>query len=317
MSETERREKAVEWLLRLQSPQVNAAEVQEWIAWCDASPQNKQEFARMQAIWQQTGALPVEPLEILAPSRRPWPWAIAAGVAALAVLGALTWTQLVSQRVRTEVSFATSTGVNRDIRLPDGTNVTLAAGSRLVTQYSARMRQVSLESGEAFFKVKKDKNRPFAVHALDTTVTAVGTAFNVRAEQGVVKVAVTEGLVDVKKAGTVDSREENIRVAAGRQVTFVSINPKPVLSSIDVERTTAWREGTLEFMREPLPSVVAAVNRYAETPIALGSHLAHYNYTGTVAVDRVQEWLRGLPDIYPVEIRERDGGGVSIEVVSP
>ncbi len=123
------------------------------------------------------------------------------------------------------VVIETRTGTNRDATLPDGSQVTIAGGSRLAARYSEKERGLSLERGEAFFRVKKDARRPFVVHALDATITAVGTAFNVRAEEGAVRVAVTEGAVSVDRMESgsgqdKSSRIENIRVTAGHLVTL-------------------------------------------------------------------------------------------------
>ncbi len=338
--------RAADWLFRLRDPDVSSAEIRDWLAWCDAAPENKQEFARLQAIWQQAGAIerpPADVAALLSPvasarvdqggDRRfvlLRSWLVAASVSSVAVAG-LWWFVTQHGVSANDMTLATTTGVNRDAELPDGTKVTLAAGSRLTAHYDAAGRGIVLEQGEAFFAVKKDPGRPFVVHALDATVTAIGTAFNVRAEQGLLSVAVTEGVVDVERprasapaispqesAGEASPstapRKESVRVAAGYKITLAPGERKPTVVPVAAERAIAWRTGVLQFEREPLSSVIAAVNRYAAIPIALGNErLGRYHYTGTVAADRIEEWLRGLPDIYPVSVSEQGKAQVVIE----
>lgn len=73
-------------------------------------------------------------------------------------------------------------GNRKQIKLPDGTQVWLNAGSRLCYQgtLGPDNRTVWLE-GEAFFKVVSDASTPFTVRAKNITVRVLGTNFNVKA----------------------------------------------------------------------------------------------------------------------------------------
>jgi transmembrane sensor len=299
-------EQAADWLLRLRDPAVTPVEIAEWLAWCNASAENKTAYARMQSLWRTSSGLTER--KQYGRLRRPVVFALAASIALIALIG-LWWR--FSAAPSKEVSIAARVGVNREVSLPDGTGVTVAAGSRMATHFTETERMIVLESGEAFFKVKKDRNRPFVVHALDATVTAVGTAFNVRAEEGIVRVAVTEGSVDVSGRAA-----ESIHLSAGHEVTLASSEQKPVMAAVDSRRVTAWVGGTLRFVDEPLVSVVAAVNRYSSVPVRLADEaLGMRHYTGTVMAGRIDEWLRGLPDVFPVAIT-KDGSEVVIEPAS-
>ena len=70
----------------------------------------------------------------------------------------------------------------RSLTLPDGTKVQLNSKStRLYPQeVTGDSRSVFL-LGEANFKVKPDKKRPFIVKSNDLQITALGTEFNVSA----------------------------------------------------------------------------------------------------------------------------------------
>jgi transmembrane sensor len=314
---------AADWLLRLRNPAVTPVEIAEWLAWCNAEAENKIAFTRMQSLWQQSAGLPSfsSPLwreSVLAParvregfffSRRSL--ALAAAIL-LTMLGTAWLLFRFNSSEAPDLSITAHTGINREVVLPDGSAVTLAGGSRLATHFTNAKRDVFLETGEAYFKVEKDRSRPFVVHALEATVTAVGTAFNVRAEQGVVRVAVTEGTVDID-----GHSPENIRLRAGHEVTLARDEAMPVVVSVDVKQATAWVTGTLRFVDEPLASVVAAVNRYSSVPVTLeDARLAERRYTGTVVADRIDEWLRGLPDVFPVVVADRGAAGVSIRPVN-
>jgi transmembrane sensor len=69
------------------------------------------------------------------------------------------------------------------VQLEDGTRVTLAPGAVLQypDRFAANKREVFL-TGEAFFEVSKDKQRPFLVFSEDLITQVVGTSFTVKAQ---------------------------------------------------------------------------------------------------------------------------------------
>lgn len=71
---------------------------------------------------------------------------------------------------------------DEDIFLPDGSRVSMNSRSMLLypEQFTGKYRSVFL-IGEANFKVKANKNKPFIVKTNDFQITALGTEFNVSA----------------------------------------------------------------------------------------------------------------------------------------
>jgi transmembrane sensor len=86
-----------------------------------------------------------------------------------------------TQSPRALSEIATKNGSKTNLILPDGTKVWLNAGSRLTydSSYGTSIREVSL-SGEAFFDVVKNKEKPFIIHASSINIKVLGTEFNVR-----------------------------------------------------------------------------------------------------------------------------------------
>mgnify|MGYP001812689396 FL=1 len=93
-------------------------------------------------------------------------------------------------------SFATQYAENKEVVLPDSSEILLNADSEIT--YSSKKwdkeRNVSLE-GEAFFKVAKGKR--FTVSTDHGTVAVLGTQFNVENRKGFFEVTCFEGLVSV------------------------------------------------------------------------------------------------------------------------
>lgn len=87
--------------------------------------------------------------------------------------------------------------------LPDGSRVWLNAGSELTYKFNSNQNREVKLVGEAFFKVKSDKDHPFIVSANGMFIKALGTSFNVKAypEERKVTTTLVEGIVKIEKEG--------------------------------------------------------------------------------------------------------------------
>ncbi|MBN9299593.1 MAG: FecR family protein [Filimonas sp.] len=104
---------------------------------------------------------------------------------------------------------STKNGSRSKIELPDGTQVWLNAGSKLIYNeaYGKELREVKL-IGEAFFDVTKDAEHPFVIHANEMNIKVLGTAFNVRAypDDKRTEAALLRGLIEVSFNGRPSDR---------------------------------------------------------------------------------------------------------------
>ena len=106
--------------------------------------------------------------------------------------------------------------------LPDGTTVSLNAGSRL--KYDERFgindRIVELE-GEGYFKVAKDSKRLFTVKTSYLNVNALGTAFNIKAysDDNTIETTLVEGSVRIEEIAD-NGRKEVMVLKPNQKLTF-------------------------------------------------------------------------------------------------
>jgi transmembrane sensor len=193
-------------------------------------------------------------------------------VLALVAVGTFQW---LSERSSGWHAYATDYGFKK-IVLDDGSIVHLNTHSAIRVRLSSDHREVTLERGEALFKVAHDSSRPFDVEAAGTTVRAVGTEFSVRlrepGEQTFgrkdVEVLVKEGRVaidppkgELERTAALPASVSTL--SAGETVT-ISANRVHVekVADTDVDRKLSWTEGRLWFERQRLADVVAEFNRY-------------------------------------------------------
>ncbi len=102
---------------------------------------------------------------------------------------------------------ATKNGSNTQLKLPDGSMVWLNAGSKLNYEKinETGLREVYL-TGEAFFDIVKNPERPFIIHTSSIDIKVLGTKFNVKAypDDKTVETSLIRGSVEV----TVKNRPE-------------------------------------------------------------------------------------------------------------
>lgn len=97
-----------------------------------------------------------------------------------------------------QLCFETTT-VSKSIVLSDGSTVYLSPNSILKypKNFSGEQRNVSLERGNAFFEITKDKQHPFVIKSKDFTTKVLGTSFHICLSKLKSSVLVLTGKVNV------------------------------------------------------------------------------------------------------------------------
>ncbi len=209
----------------------------------------------------------------------------------------------------------TPAGGTLKIVLTDGSAVDISGQSSLRTVFTRRIRTSTLEQGEAFFRVARDVTRPFVVRAGSTSVTAVGTAFNVRRSGERVVVSVVEGAV---KVSSTDRAQDDAVAAknlnAGQQLTIGARDTEPTIVTIDTSTIAGWRDGHLRYLNEPLSSVIVDIKRYTGREIELAEPaIGDLRITGTVLEHNLDGWLASLEETFPVHAARLPDGSIKIE----
>jgi ferric-dicitrate binding protein FerR (iron transport regulator) len=111
-----------------------------------------------------------------------WSMSLSAVIAVMVIISIFVWNPLCHSSDGMRM-IATKEGSRTKITLPDGSEVWLNSGSRLIYPKDfdcLSTREVTLD-GEAYFKVKHDTNHPFIIHTDYLDIKDLGTVFNVKA----------------------------------------------------------------------------------------------------------------------------------------
>ncbi len=173
-------------------------ELDRWLA---KSPAHLIAYWRMEAAWESAQRLAAvdEPMRPTSqngsPTSRIHPGKIAAAIALVAALSAGALTQV---RAPAEKVYATPVGGQMTIKLADGSEIQLNTNSKLRLSPDPTRRLATLEKGEAYFTIRHDPKKPFALTAAGHLVTDLGTKFSVHAENGRLEVALIEGMARIE-----------------------------------------------------------------------------------------------------------------------
>jgi transmembrane sensor len=333
------RRDASECYLALLDEQLPAERWKAWTEWLEQSPEHQDAFDRVGRVWSvmdRLGTLELPSPEDLSadnddaavapdamvapvePAKRPWAKVALAASFLLAAVTLATWRPWPTLFPGRE-SYATQRGEIVTHTLADGSRVTLAGGSVLESLYSKRERRITFVEGTGYFEVARDADRPFVVRARGGTVAAIGTEFDVANDEDGFTVTVTRGLVQVTAGdppmrGSAGSADANVTVLGlGEQVSCTEASGLGAVRQVDSEASVSWRRGVLTFVDEPLPRAIDTLNRYARPRIYYRpEELRDFSVSGTVTIDRADEWLRGLEKGYPVTIQAAEAGSVLI-----
>lgn len=280
------------------------------------SPEELREFREYEKFWKQVHKPSEEVLESLRSfksmvnsRKRRRVWSFVSAVSAAAVVCAAVIYGIHSGKSEGEIP-ATAiqeyvvnvpAGGRTDIALPDGTKVMLNAGSRLTytSEFNKSSRDVTL-SGEGYFEVAHDKDRPFNVNTSKCTVTVLGTKFDISAyeQDEETFTALVEG---------------SIRFKAGDEETLVSPGELVCVSKngltkevVDVRDYYGWTSGIIKYNNITFSSLLKRLEREYDTDFiledkSLGDRTIRVSFSKDDSVDTI---LKVLSDILPISIHK-------------
>ncbi len=215
--------------------------------------------------------------------------------------------------VLSQKDFVATTGKGEQvtISLPDGTQVTLNAESRLsynLSNFNSDERRVTFD-GEGYFCVAKNPSSPFSISAKGLKVSVLGTSFNLRARSAdnTAELFLEEGRV----------RFQSLKTG---QSVILSPNQKAILDqihgSVTIEESSyttdasAWRRGELVFRNVPFAEVLEEIEEVYHVSIVIETESMDYQddlFTGVLSRTNINEVLEVIEHSYHLKVTLKDG----------
>ena len=190
-------------------------------------------------------------------------------------------------------------------RLPDGTTVTLNAGSKLYypESFTNEHRIVQLE-GEAFFDVTHNPEKPFFVEFNDSEVKVLGTSFNIRAyqEEQTSAVSVATGKVSFK------SQDDELILLPMQMGVQNHQTSEMTKKKVDQLEAFGWTEKILYFNHTTFDKVIKDLERWYGVNFEInGDFTPLGTFSGEFRNESLNQVLQGLAHIYHFDFKiEKD-----------
>lgn len=195
----------------------------------------------------------------------------------------------------------TSKGEKLTIRLPDKSIVVLNSSSRLEypASFSTEHRILKF-SGEAYFEVVNDKNRPFIIQSNQFSTQVKGTSFAVKKDEhkNTIDVSVVTGLVEVFYHNEIGDKKE-VEVKAQQMVSFNSTINKFEKKPLDFNEMVAWKDGILHFQNADFNEIMKKLENWYGVNITVSKSLdRRRDFSGQFENESLEMVLKGIGFVY-------------------
>ena len=181
------------------------------------------------------------------------------------------------------------------LELADGTKVWLNAKSELryPVHFGSEGRHVYLK-GEGYFEVTRDEQRPFRVHLEQSTVTVLGTCFNISAyeDESAVYTTLVSGSVEFNS----DVNGQRVVLKPGLQSVMDSHSGDIRVKDVDVDLYKAWVDGRFAFRFMDLETIVRQLQRWYDFDIMWrDADVKGQEFRGVIQKDsRIEDVLKAI-----------------------
>ncbi len=218
--------------------------------------------------------------------------------------------QTTSPVIREEYfTMQTPKGSNYRLALADGTQVWLngASSIRFPNVFLGKEREVSI-TGEVYFEVARNKEKPFIVKTKEMKVQVLGTSFNISAyeEESVTRTTLVEGSVKVL------TQKDSAILKPGQEASIRKEKKYLHTEDVNIDQTLAWKNGTFRFKDTDIKTIMREVSRWYDVEVEFVGK-ADQHFTGIISRDAtVEEFLLFLQETEAI-LFKIDGKKIIVE----
>ena len=292
----DRREAALDWLVRTNDPDFDAWD--EFTAWLEADPTNADAYhALVESEERMRPFVEATPVaDVVVPQRKRPRLAIAAGIAALAAAS----TAIVAPRMMA-VEYSTGPGEVRIVSLGGQDKLVMNGSTRLELAGFDR-RTVRLAQGQVLLRLNDPGQDKIELLSGDLKLVDVGTVFEVARDGQDTRVVVSEGAVVADPGGA------GLKLMPGQRLDTTDGAAVLQAGPADISSVGSFERGQLSYVDEPLGNVVDDLRRSTGIDISASTAISARRFSGTLSVAEVKRDPNSLAPLLGVSV-ERSGQG--------
>lgn len=175
-------------------------------------------------------------------------------------------------------TLATPRGGQYQLILPDGSRVWLNAASSITypTSFIGNERKVKI-TGEAYFEIARNADKPFRVEAEGREILVLGTSFNVKAyaDDPLMKTTLISGAIKVS----------NLVLKPGQQDCIDKQTDKTTVKGSNTDNVIAWVHGQLSLQGDDLPTLMRDISRWYNVNVKFEGKVPQSSFVGRIDRD--------------------------------
>lgn len=178
-------------------------------------------------------------------------------------------------------TITTPKGGQYQLTLSDGSRVWLNAASSLhfPAAFSGKERKVEL-TGEGYFEVAHNKEKPFIVTANNMNVQVLGTRFNINAysDENSIKTTLLEGSVRISKGNTTRI------MIPGDQASMDNLTGEiTIKKDADLDEAVAWKNGKFIFQSADIKSIMRQLEKWYDVNVVYERNVTNEEFVGSIS----------------------------------
>ncbi len=177
-------------------------------------------------------------------------------------------------------TIGTPRGRQFQLVLEDGTKVWLNAESSIhfPIVFGKKERLVEI-TGEVYFEVAKNPDRPFTVSVKGMQVQVLGTHFNINSynDEESIKTTLLEGAVKVFKDGDIKL------LSPGQQANLYNTGEMSLLKSVNTGEIIAWKNDQFSFDNTDVKNLARQLTRWYDVEMEMPQNINPVTFTGTIS----------------------------------
>ena len=255
--------------------ELTQAEEREFLSWLSEKPGNERHFEETKMIWEQARKIQrsFSPdvneawehfLDKVGPAGHksfyPLAYKWIVGIAASLLLMASVAYLIISKGP--PVRYAADDDRKFDIELPDGSIIWLNRNSEITFNENKSSRNVAL-TGEAYFEINPDSERPFTINTNELTTLVAGTSFNIDATgKRLINVTVLSG-----KVLLFNNEKDSVYLTKGEVGSF-DLSSKSLAGKFNTDPNfLSWKTGILTFDDTPMQRVIDLLEKHFDVSL--------------------------------------------------
>ncbi len=204
------------------------------------------------------------------------------------------------------VAMRTVFGETKTAYLPDSTEVTLNANTRLLYTAADTGAREGWLDGEAYFKVRHTKGlRPFSVHTYDkVSIAVLGASFNINSTGKHVKVVLEEGSVKLAIGDGSTKKLNELYLRPGEMLTYNKADGYYTKTTVITSPYLAWKKGRLEMENFTLTDAAGFMQQvFGQHLVVSDQQLLQRNISGSMPiVYNADTMLMQLGKVFKVKV---------------